>query len=560
MADDDGADLTQEHQVQICKLYSNIVGKRFYTEPLHDGEIIYLVREPRNPYDSNAIKVESRNHQQVGHISAASAYPNMAACLSQIVDFKLPEGAGGTLEAVSVAGAKSTYTSVCEITIVSTEANRDTIIKHLKRCNIGFMDLSSNAVYGQFNDLRKRNSVTLESLNSSSQKSSVPTMAENYTLVSQEEVLQSLDNMWDQQENELESLKLGFDLSRFPCMRTYFSTQLFQHQLQGLAWMLDREIVKATVLPPFYEEIVAVSKPNSGSSGPTKKQGSISSFLLNGTAASAVPSSTLSVVTAGKGSKFRHSLTNHVYNAVPDPVAGGIVADTMGMGKSAMILALIVCHRDQKSAGPAAFGSPLEEDIEYLGSSSLDGPEGKSSAKRKASRGRPGSSKKMAPEPSAGKPIILAAGGATTSATLIVCPLSVVSSWLDETSNHFVNAVLLNDVNSTADKNAINICLYHGPNRHNISAEMIFRADIVITTYDVIASEFSLEGTAGGSLLQQFHWWRVVLDESHVIRNMQTRRYKACDSLRSVYRWCVTGTLIINTLADLEAPLRSEHL
>jgi SNF2 family DNA or RNA helicase len=51
-------------------------------------------------------------------------------------------------------------------------------------------------------------------------------------------------------------------------------------------------------------------------------------------------------------------------------------------------------------------------------------------------------------------------------------------------------------------------------------------------------------------------FFRVVLDESHVVRNMNTQRFKACESLTATYRWCITGTLIVNTVADLEAPLR----
>lgn len=35
----------------------------------HHGEYVDLVREPRNPYDSNAIRVDNLARQQVGELS-----------------------------------------------------------------------------------------------------------------------------------------------------------------------------------------------------------------------------------------------------------------------------------------------------------------------------------------------------------------------------------------------------------------------------------------------------------------------------------------------------------
>ncbi len=64
----DGEESTEE----LFLVNSKIVGKRFYNEKLNDMEIIYLEREPRNPYDSQAIKALSRNKIQVGHISAGT--------------------------------------------------------------------------------------------------------------------------------------------------------------------------------------------------------------------------------------------------------------------------------------------------------------------------------------------------------------------------------------------------------------------------------------------------------------------------------------------------------
>ena len=43
-------------------------------------------------------------------------------------------------------------------------------------------------------------------------------------------------------------------------------------------------------------------------------------------------------------------------------------------------------------------------------------------------------------------------------------------------------------------------------------------------------------------------WYRVVCDEAQFIRNRLTRCSAAVSMLRAKYRWCLTGTPVINTL------------
>ncbi|KAL7498338.1 hypothetical protein ACHAWT_009386 [Skeletonema menzelii] len=58
-----------------------IVGIRYYNGVAHPGEFVRLVREPRNPYDRNAIRVDNLAGEKVGHIKAT-----MAKSLAAIMD------------------------------------------------------------------------------------------------------------------------------------------------------------------------------------------------------------------------------------------------------------------------------------------------------------------------------------------------------------------------------------------------------------------------------------------------------------------------------------------
>jgi DNA repair protein RAD5 len=52
------------------------------------------------------------------------------------------------------------------------------------------------------------------------------------------------------------------------------------------------------------------------------------------------------------------------------------------------------------------------------------------------------------------------------------------------------------------------------------------------------------------------HWERVVLDEAHLIKNASTEQARACCVLAARHRWCLTGTPVQNSLADVHSLLR----
>ncbi|XP_068740295.1 helicase-like transcription factor isoform X2 [Montipora capricornis] len=128
---------------------------------------------------------------------------------------------------------------------------------------------------------------------------------------------------------------------------------------------------------------------------------------------------------------------------------------------------------------------------------------------------------------------------AVHAATLIVCPLSVLSNWTDQICSH-----VHRDVN-------LQVYMYYGPERLR-DVKFLKEQDIVLTTYPTLTNDYS----RNDSPLHKIKWLRVILDEGHTIRNPQTRLTKAMLDLAAERRWVLTGTPIQNRLDDLWSVVR----
>ncbi|KAJ2912392.1 hypothetical protein MD484_g8028, partial [Candolleomyces efflorescens] len=200
------------------------------------------------------------------------------------------------------------------------------------------------------------------------------------------------------------------------------------------------------------------------------------------------------------------------------PIKGGCLADDMGLGKTVQMIALMVKNRS------------------------------------------PDPVKKM---------------------NLIIAPLALLDQWKFEIE--------------TKTNCGVRVLIYHGPNRPRRKSDLQ-EYDVILTTYGTMAMEwpdfekeakkkekakrqkrrddflgdFIVDDSSDGEdlgtkvkkrkqasgLLFQLEFYRIILDEAQGIRNRLTRSSRAVSELTATYRWCLTGTPIINSLIDTYGYIR----
>ena len=150
--------------------------------------------------------------------------------------------------------------------------------------------------------------------------------------------------------------------------------------------------------------------------------------------------------------------------------------------------------------------------------------------------------------------------------TLVVCALSLVGQWQDE-AKKFCSG-------------KIKICSYHGGNRCRVP-KLLSEFDIVVTTYQTLGADtfakargnnkrkkagqsvvntndlfdLACKGKLDTSPCHSVAWYRVIVDESHFIKNDKARMSLATTSLYSKHSLLVTGTPINSSVKDIAGQL-----
>lgn len=322
-------DLTEDFDDDVYENYmlygilnTKIVGCRFYHGTATVGEYVRVRREPGNPYDSNAIRIDNVLRDQIGHIGR-----NVAAKLASLMD------SGSLLVEGALTGPKTFYDCPIGLKLFGTndpiagaalakdmqdkklpitEYNRATK-EHAKQQRAREktaqeMKKNGAAVYDKLGPTKYSNQGTTVGISTQTELG-MDRLLSGTAMINPRDV-QDVVNKIGASEDVLEAMHMADQPAEL-------ATVLLPYQRQGLQWMLDHE---SPQLPEKSDDVVQMWKKT--------------------------------------GKNYLNIATNFAVTKAPDLARGGLLADDMGLGKTIQVISLIMAD-PHKNGAPTLIIAPL---------------------------------------------------------------------------------------------------------------------------------------------------------------------------------------------------------
>ncbi|OOG00516.1 hypothetical protein ASPCADRAFT_502814 [Aspergillus carbonarius ITEM 5010] len=145
--------------------------------------------------------------------------------------------------------------------------------------------------------------------------------------------------------------------------------------------------------------------------------------------------------------------------------------------------------------------------------------------------------------------------------TLIIAPVALVQQWKREIEKMV-----------RPGRHQLSVYVLHGDKRSRNFRDLK-RYNVVITTFGTLSAELKRkekyeeleksDATMARQLLKDLPclglgstWHRVIIDEAQFIKNRNAKSAIACCQLNTTYRWCMTGTPMMNNVEELHSLLK----
>jgi len=113
-----------------------------------------------------------------------------------------------------------------------------------------------------------------------------------------------------------------------------------------------------------------------------------------------------------------------------------------------------------------------------------------------------------------------------TYKNLIIVPTSLLGQWKNEIQS----------------KTNLSVVVFHGPRRQK-DPNYLSQFEVVLTSYGIVREDYEL--------MEAYQWHRIVLDEGHTIKNMNSAISRRCRNLNAKVKWLLSGTPMVTQISDL---------